>query len=100
MWQIMNSKKSTNGCYFMILNYDRLLPSYISMFFGLILIRTKAKYKKSFRISRKDVMILSKINSSSTYHRCIADLVKFGYITYEPSFNHYKGSKVQILIKI
>jgi hypothetical protein len=96
----MDSKKFVNRCYFIIFNDDRLLPSHLSMFFGLILIRTKEKCTKSFRISRKDLMILSKINSSSTYHRCISDLVEFGYISYAPSFDHYKGSKVQILIEI
>nr|NYE65503.1 DNA-binding IclR family transcriptional regulator [Mucilaginibacter sp. E4BP6] len=61
--------------------------------------RNKAGNQKCFKISRKELMKLSKINSSSTYHRCISDLVKLKYISYAPSFNYHEGSKIEILIE-
>lgn len=41
-------------------------------------------------------MKLSKIKSTATYHKCINDLTAFGYIDYEPSYDHFKGSKIII----
>lgn len=48
------------------------------------------------RISRAKVMILSKVKSKTTYHKCIAALVSIGYIRYEASY-HPLGSWVWIL---
>ena len=43
------------------------------------------------QISRKKIMKLSSVRSISTYHKCIAELVSFGYIIYqEARFNYYK----------
>ncbi len=45
----------------------------------------------------RDIMPLSKISSVSTYHKAIKQLGEYGYIKYEPSYNHNTGSKVEFL---
>ena len=47
-----------------------------------------------FKISRKEVMKLSKIAAISTYHRCMKEMIGYGYFKYEPEYDSYKGSKV------
>lgn len=32
-------------------------------------------------------MLMAKISSRATYHKCLNDLVDFGYVGYIPSFN-------------
>lgn len=39
-------------------------------------------------------MHVCKISSTATYHKCIKELHQYGYITYTPSYNPYKGSLV------
>jgi hypothetical protein len=43
-----------------------------------------------------EIMQLAKITASKTYHKCIRDLHRFGYLRYEPSFNRNKGSRVYL----
>ena len=42
----------------------------------------------------REIMPVCKISSVSTYHKTIRQLREYGYITYEPSFNHFCGSMV------
>ena len=73
---------------------EKLLPSHISMFTAIYHLLKKTGTGNSVKITRKKVMSLAKINSISTYHRCINDLVEFNYIIYKPSYDHYLGSLV------
>ena len=41
-------------------------------------------------------MSLSKIKSLTTYHSLMKDLIKFGYIGYEPSYHPLFGSRVEL----
>jgi hypothetical protein len=41
-------------------------------------------------------MRISKISSKSTYHKCLKNLHSLGYISYEPSYNPFKGSIVYL----
>ncbi|SDL11047.1 hypothetical protein SAMN04487898_11528 [Pedobacter sp. ok626] len=51
----------------------------------------------NIRINRRELMICSKIGSSSTYHMAIKNLLNFRYITYLPSYNPYQGSCIKLL---
>jgi hypothetical protein len=53
--------------------------------------------KKTFTISRSRVMKLARINSPSTYHKVLRQLIKCGYILYNPSYHPVKGSEVSLL---
>lgn len=48
-------------------------------------------------ISRKIVMPIARIKSVPTYHKYMADLVRFGYIHYHPSYHPKQASKVFII---
>lgn len=45
-------------------------------------------------ISRRRVMKLARFKSTATYHKCMKDLIAFGYIDYDPTYNYYRGTKV------
>ncbi|WP_458334531.1 hypothetical protein [Peijinzhouia sedimentorum] len=51
-----------------------------------------------FYVNRRDVMRCAKIGSKSTYHRCIVELDSWQYLSYFPSNNPYKGSKIKMAI--
>jgi hypothetical protein len=55
------------------------------------------RFINPINISRDELMRISKISSKATYHKCIKDLIENGYIIYNPSFNPYKSSTVEIL---
>ncbi|TSD66374.1 hypothetical protein FFF34_002940 [Inquilinus sp. KBS0705] len=48
------------------------------------------------KVIRKDLMRLAHINSIATYHKCIKELVNYGYIAYTPSFNYYQGCLISL----
>ncbi|OCX52796.1 hypothetical protein BEL04_00220 [Mucilaginibacter sp. PPCGB 2223] len=50
-----------------------------------------------FRVTRKRLMELARIYSTATYHKCIKEMVAFGYIEYKPNYNYYKGTQVRLL---
>lgn len=45
----------------------------------------------------EEVMRVSKISGLATYHRCIRELNDYGYLRYEPSFNHRKKNKAYFI---
>lgn len=53
-------------------------------------------FRQEFHINRAEVMQISKIGSTATYHRCIKQLSHWNYILYQPSHNPFKGSKVKM----
>jgi len=40
-----------------------------------------------------------KISSYNTFHRAVRQLHEYGYIRYEPSYNHFRGSLVYFIEK-
>lgn len=51
----------------------------------------------SIQCNRAVVMKLSKIKSKTTYHKCINDLITYGYINYYPTFHPKSGSCIYIV---
>lgn len=51
-------------------------------------------YINPMSISREDIMKISKIQSTATYHKTIKSLHDNGFIIYTPSFNPFKSSQV------
>lgn len=72
----------------------RILASHISLFSAILC------FKKSddnvFNVSRNKLMTLSKVRSTATYHKCLSELIDFGYLKYIPSYNPQIGSEIQI----
>lgn len=76
--------------------YDsRLLPSHMGLIFGVLHTGIQQSQENKFIISRKKLMQFTKIKASSTYHRCLNQLIEFGYFTYVPSYDP-KGASMLI----
>lgn len=73
-------------------NDSRLLPSHISLFMAMFYYSPGTISNSFFRISRKKLMRFSRIKSIATYHKCIRELVQYGYIIYQPSYDPYRAS--------
>jgi hypothetical protein len=74
---------------------ERLEKSHMSMYFALLKCLNDQN-TNPFIICRSDIMKLAKI-SCTTYHKCIRELVAYGYINYKPSFHPGKRSKIFFL---
>ena len=77
-------------------NDVRLLPSHISLYMA-IFYHGPDKPGDHFQVSRKKLMHFSRIKSVATYHKCIKELVAYGYIDYQPSYDPYRASNVALL---
>jgi hypothetical protein len=77
-------------------NDPRISVTHISLFCVLFKLGLEQKVQPIL-IMAPELMKLAKISGLGTYHRCIRDLHNFGYIKYEPSFNHRKKSKIYLL---
>ena len=78
-------------------NDEGLLPSHISLFMAIFHYSNEHDPAMVFRVCRRKLMQYSRIRSKATYHKCISELVAFGYITYEPSYDPYRASRVSLV---
>lgn len=76
---------------------SRLNSTAITMYLSLLLLWKQNDYCNPFKITRRQVMVSSKIKSIASYHRIINDLIQFNYILYKASFDSRAGSHVSIL---
>src|SRR5690606_8113881 len=77
---------------------DRLNPTHISLYMALFQEGNSSRFADEFYVNRQDLMRVAKIGSKSTYHRCVIDLDSWNYLSYFPSNNPYKGSKIKMSI--
>jgi len=82
-----------------IIKDQRMLHSHLCLYTALLSLREKSNYSTPVRISRKELILLSKIKSTATYHKCMAQLVCYEYIIYQPSYDYFKGSQVTLLLE-
>jgi hypothetical protein len=54
------------------------------------------RFQNPISISRDELMRISKIASTATYHKCMKDLTDREYVIYKPSFNPFKGSILEV----
>jgi len=92
----MNYIKHLNGIFHQFSKDNRLNPTHISLYLALFQIWNYNRFPKDFHINREEVMKISKIGSTATYHKCIKELSHWKYILYSPSHNPFKGSKVKL----
>lgn len=92
----MNYIRHLTGFYEKVQQDQRLNPTHISLYLALFQFWNLNFFRNPVSISRNDVMNFSKIQSYKTYHKCINELMEFGYIEYLPSYNPYKGSMVNL----
>jgi hypothetical protein len=72
----------------------RLLASHISLFTALFVCQQRRGFIQPFSVNRGELMVLSKIASIATYHKCIKNLDDYEYIHYQPSFHPKVGSLI------
>lgn len=94
----MNYIKLLNAAFEKFYFDDRLNPTHISLYMALFQEWNSSRFAVGFYVNRRDLMMASKIGSKSTYHRCITDLDTWRYLSYFPSNNPYKGSKIKMSI--
>lgn len=92
----MNYIKQLNSAFEKFYFDDRLNPSHISLYMALFQEWNSSRFAKEFFVNRREIMLVAKIGSKSTYHRCVVDMDQWGYLTYIPSNNPYKGSKIRM----
>ncbi|MDT0690920.1 hypothetical protein RM549_14075 [Salegentibacter sp. F188] len=92
----MNYIKQLNSVFEKFYFDDRLNPTHISLYMALFQEWNSSRFAAEFFVNRREIMLVAKIGSKSTYHRCIVDMDQWGYLSYFPSNNPYKGSKVKM----
>jgi len=73
----------------------RLSSTHISLYSVLFSQWLKNGCRNPVLVTRRKLMGPAKI-SIATYHKCISDLHRYGYITYQPSYHPAIGSTVDL----
>jgi hypothetical protein len=72
----------------------RVNSRHVSLYVSLLQFWVNKNSDGALELFSKEVMNICKISASSTYHKTIRELHEFGYIGYEPSFNHNQRSRI------
>jgi hypothetical protein len=72
----------------------RVNSRHVSLYVSLFQFWINKGAENPLELFSKEVMGLCKISASSTYHKTIRELHEFGYINYDPSFNHNRRSLI------
>lgn len=76
---------------------DSINPTHISLYIAIFQRWNLSRFQNPVLISREEVMKISKIASLGTYHKCIRDLERLGYLEYSPSYNPYSGTAITMI---
>lgn len=92
----MNYIKHLNAVFQKFYADKRLNTTHVSLYMALFQFWNLNRFREEFYIDRQEVMELSKIGSTATYHRCLKHMDSWNYLKYFPSHNPYKGSKIKL----
>lgn len=92
----MKPNKHLTGLFDRLIEDQTMHPTYISLYFSLFQYWNINRFQNPISITREEMMLISKIGSRATYHKCMRELNDKGYIKYDPTFNPFKGSSVQL----
>jgi hypothetical protein len=87
----MNYIKHLNGVFLQFSRDNRLNPTHISLYVGLVQLWNNYHIRESFHIDREEVMAYANIGSKSTYYLCLKELHLWEYLFYTPSHNPFQG---------
>jgi replication initiation and membrane attachment protein DnaB len=93
----MSELKQLTNFFSAIKEDPRIGTTHISLYMALFQFYNVNRFQNPIKITRTTVMEVAKISGLATYHKCMKDLVEFGYIQYEPSFNPIISSQVYLL---
>ena len=92
----MNYIKHLTGFFEKVsVDYD-LNPTHISLYMAIFQLWNQNRFQNPISISRDELMRISKIASTASYHKCMKDLTEREYVIYKPSFNPFKGSILEV----
>src|SRR5256885_9301128 len=74
----------------------RISPVHISLFMAIMQHWNDNDCKNPICVFSHELMKLAKISGVATYHKSTRELDEYGYIKYEPSYNHSRGSVIYI----
>ncbi len=83
----METIKELSGFYKAIMDDCRISATHISLYMALFQRWNLNHFEGPVIFSSHEIMPMAKIDSRATYHKCLQDLVEYGYIKYTPSFN-------------
>ena len=69
-------------------------PLHISLFMAILHHCKSQPDYGAFVVQSRDLMLLAKISAPGTYYKCIHDLERSGYISYIPSHDSLKGTRI------
>jgi hypothetical protein len=73
---------------------QHLYATHISLFTAIFVCFQRDGFISPFSVNRRELMAFSKIASIATYHKCIRELDRHGYIGYQPSYDPVRGSLI------
>ncbi|MBX0334093.1 hypothetical protein K3G39_12675 [Pontibacter sp. HSC-14F20] len=89
----MNLSVHLKGFYRKAGRDGRLRRPHLSLYLALLV---QSQGGGAFRVNRSEAMAWARIASRPTYHRCIWELDKWGYLYYLPSHDPASRSRVYI----
>lgn len=89
----MESVKSEKGRWGIWLD-SRVNVWHLGLYMVFLYLWNQNNRQNPIIISRRRVMKLARFKSTATYHKCIKDLIAFGYIDYHPTYDYYQGTRV------
>ena len=92
----MNYIKHLTGFFNRIAMEKSLNPTHISLYLIIFQYWNVNRFKNPITVTRYELMKGSKISSNATYHKCIKELQRLGYLEYIPSFNPYSGTLITV----
>lgn len=75
----------------------RLRPVHVALIVALCHLWMKSGFHQWYPITRKSLMMLSRIQSNATYHKVINELQYYGYLKYHPSYHPALGSRASLV---
>ena len=101
-WRVINRANRMEGKEKVLLDFleaaepdPRIATAHISLFISLWKKWKELESGQYLVFFSFEIMPACKISSSSTFHKVIKQLDEYGYIKYLPSFNHFRGSRVE-----
>ena len=92
----MNYIKHLTGFFEKVGADYELNATHISLYMAIFQLWNQNRFQNPISISRDELMRISKIASTATYHKCVKDLTEREYVIYKPSFNPFKGSILEV----
>ena len=93
----MNYIKHLTGFFEKVSTDFDLNPTHISLYMAVFQLWNQNRFQNPIGISRDELMRISKISSTATFHKCIKELSTKGYVIYSPSYNPFKGSTLEVI---